>query len=457
MSDENEYAGSGHFVGESESEAPKASKKSSVADRQIVKNNGAAVADAKDVSHTAVGQQAVQTSEAMGNPNPPIGPVVEGVAGQLSPYLIGAGAMLGLKKAWDILSSPQGQTSNDGAKGSWGKTIAGKPENAKLGEAPVAPTAEPVAPPVAAPEAVPNTSTAAPVVQGAVEPKPLSELEQLRVDKAKFELEAAKAKEARAAELHANKLASEAKRAETKVQQGQGKAFNNQDNTILANAEKIKAEKALEAAGLKKPPKQAPAASVAPPAQTTPITATPTAPAPQSVTPPADKFVLPISSNPAETALTKEQMSARNWLSSQYGSPSKYFESVQDIHGGVPPSYTSAAGEKAIGKDAHQVIMDWRKTNIEGPKVNLTHDMKKVMKGAGGMAVLMALPGFAEAAQRKDVGKMSDIFTDFFVLPFAQSREAGIPKAQEESTIASKFKEAQKLGSPYASVPPPKR
>jgi hypothetical protein len=165
---------------------------------------------------------------------------------------------------------------------------------------------------------------------------------------------------------------------------------------------------------------------------------------------------LPISSNPAETALTKEQMSARNWLSSQYGSPSKYFESVQEIHGGVPPSYNAAAGEKAIGKEAHQVVMDWRKANIEGPKVNLTHDMKKVMKGAGGMAVLMALPGFAEAAQNKDMGKMSDIFTDFFVLPFAQSREAGMPKAQEESTIAGKFKEASKLGSPYHSVPPPR-
>ena len=82
--------------------------------------------------------------------------------------------------------------------------------------------------------------------------------------------------------------------------------------------------------------------------------------------------------------------------------------------------------------------------------------MKKVMKGAGGLAILTAIPGFAEAAQRKDYGKMTDLASDFFVLPFAQSSEAGMPKKQEESIIAQKFKEAQKLGSPYRSVPPPR-
>ena len=164
----------------------------------------------------------------------------------------------------------------------------------------------------------------------------------------------------------------------------------------------------------------------------------------------SDKFVLPISSNPAETALTKEQMSARGWLSNQYGGNNKYYESVQEIFGGAPPSYNAAAGEKAIGKDAHQVVMDWRKANIEGPKVNLTHDMKKVLKGGGGMAVLMALPGFAEAAQKKDMGKMSDIFTDFFVLPFAQSR--GLNENEDQELAKRRYEGA--VGGGRGIAPP---
>lgn len=393
-------------------------------------------AAAEDINPVRVGETAHQITESMGKVEPPLGEAIAGtgknVADNLSSYALPAAGLYGLYKLWQNFSGGPNNPPNN----------------------PPSSTPEPTAQKAPVPAPTENAAPVAPAAEGPVAPKPLSEIEQIKLDKAKFELEAAKAKEARAAELHANRLAADAKRAETKVQQGQGKAFNNQDNTILANAERIKAEKALEAAGLKKPTKQAPTASVAPPVAAPEATAPKAAAAPS--TPPADKFVLPISSNPAETALTKEQTSARGWLANQYGGNNKYYEAVQDIFGGVPPSYNAAAGEKAIGKDAHQVVMDWRKANIEGPKVNLTHDMKKALKGGGGLAVLMSLPGFAEAAQNKDMGKMSDIFTDFFVLPFAQSREAGMPKAQEESTIAAKFKEASKLGSPYRSVPPPR-
>ena len=305
------------------------------------------------------------------------------------------------------------------------------------------------------PTASPEVAVAPPaeVAPAPVQPKPVTEIERLRAEKLQFDLEAARNKEARAQEAHATRMANEAKRAETKNQASQGKPLDSVETTMLKQSHQNTIAKAVEAdvkANTPKP-KPAPAASVAPPvaAPTAPVAASPAAPI-------SDKFVLPISSNPAETALTKEQMSARGWMANQYGGNNKYYESVQDIFGGVPPSYNAAAGEKAIGKDAHQVVMDWRKANIEGPKVNLTHDMKKVLKGGGGMAVLMALPGFAEAAQSKDMGKMSDIFTDFFVLPFAQSREAGMSKREEESIIAGKFKEASKLGSPYRSVPPPR-
>lgn len=154
----------------------------------------------------------------------------------------------------------------------------------------------------------------------------------------------------------------------------------------------------------------------------------------------AERFVPPISSNPVETALTPKQQSARGWLQGQWGGPQNYFKGVQDIFGGVPPSYTAEEGQHAIGKDAHQTILDWRKANIEGPKVNLTKDMKKAFKGGAGLAVLTAIPGFAEAAQNKDLGKMTDIFTDFFVLPFAQSR--GVNEGEEQELAKRRYEGA---------------
>lgn len=153
-----------------------------------------------------------------------------------------------------------------------------------------------------------------------------------------------------------------------------------------------------------------------------------------------DRQILPISSNPAETSLTKEQRSARGWLEGQWGKGNTYFQAVQDVFGGVPPSYTAEKGAHSIGKDAHQTILDWRKANIEGPKVNLTKDMKRALKGGGGLAVLTAIPGFAEAAQNKDLGKMTDIFTDFFVLPFAQSR--GLNEGEEQELAKRRYESA---------------
>lgn len=297
------------------------------------------------------------------------------------------------------------------------------------------------------PTASPEVAIAPPasVEPVAVAPKPVSELEQLRIEKAKFELEAAKAKESRAAEAHATKLANEAKRAEAKNQTKQGRPLTDPVTIMEMKSTQNTVSKAVDAdmkaAAAKKAP---PAASVVPPAPTaSPVVASPVAAAP--AVPPAD------------TTLTKEQKGMKNYLVSQYGGGPEgeaAYRKTIDILGEVP-AYEKGQGG-GLSKEANDTIKAWRKSNIEGPKVNLTHDMKKVMKGAGGASILMALPGFAEAAQNKDMGKMSDIFTDFFVLPFAQSREAGMSKREEESIIANKFKEASKLGSPYRSVPPPR-
>jgi hypothetical protein len=271
-------------------------------------------------------------------------------------------------------------------------------------------------------------------------------------DKQRREKAMADLAEHRLEEAKKASAAAEVKKTETTVQKSQGKAFNNQDNTILSNAEKIKAEKSIEAAGVTKAPKAAPVASVAPPVVAPPVVA----PAPVAATPVAPVAAAP-AVPPATGSLTKEQKGMKNYLVSQYGGGPEgeaAYKKTIDILGEVP-AYEKGQGG-GLSKEANDTIKAWRKSNIEGPKVNLTHDMKKVMKGAGGAGILMALPGFAEAAQRKDMGKMSDIFTDFFVLPFAQSREAGMSKREEESIIANKFKEASKLGSPYRSVPPPR-
>jgi hypothetical protein len=303
------------------------------------------------------------------------------------------------------------------------------------------------------PTASPEVAVAPPasVEPVAVAPKPVSELEQLRIEKAKFELEAAKAKEARAAEAHATKLANEVKRVEAKNQTKQGTPTQSIETTMQKQSYENTVSKAVDAdmkaAATKKAP---PAASVAPPAPSTP----PAALAAPAVTSPV---VAAPAVPPAATTLTKEQKGMKNYLVSQYGGGPEgeaAYRKTIDILGEVP-AYEKGQGG-GLSKEANETIKAWRKSNIEGPKVNLTHDMKKVMKGAGGAGILMALPGFAEAAQNKDMAKMSDIFTDFFVLPFAQSREAGMSRREEESTIANKFKEASKLGSPYRSVPPPR-
>ena len=98
----------------------------------------------------------------------------------------------------------------------------------------------------------------------------------------------------------------------------------------------------------------------------------------------------------------------------------------------------------------NQIIKDWRKVNLEGPKVNLTHGMKKALGSGTAISVLMAIPGFAEAAQQRDFGKMTDIATDLFVLPFAQSTELG---SNEQYELAKRKYNAM-IGGGRGVAPP---
>lgn len=190
------------------------------------------------------------------------------------------------------------------------------------------------------------------------------------------------------------------------------------------------------------PSTAAPAGSAAPPVATTPVA--PVAPAAPVVEAPVAQITAPVAEQPApkptvaETPkaavppatepekLTKEQKGMKNHLVAMYGGGAEgeaAYNKVKQILGTTPEFPKGQGG--GLSPEQTKIIKDWRKVNIEGPKVNLTHDMKKALKGGAGLSVLMALPGFAEAAQQKDFGKMTDIATDLLVLPFAQSRELG--------------------------------
>ena len=171
------------------------------------------------------------------------------------------------------------------------------------------------------------------------------------------------------------------------------------------------------------PPAEAPKTPTAA-AETPKAPATPPAEAPalQPAPPPAEA---PKAAVPPEK-LTKEQKGMKNHLVSMYGGGAEgeaAYAKVKEILGTTPEFPKGQGG--GLSPEQTKIIKDWRKANIEGPKVNLTYDMKKALKGGGGLAVLAAIPGFAEAAANKDIGKMTDIATDFLVLPFAQSREVG--------------------------------
>lgn len=335
---------------------------------------------------------------------------------------------------------------------------------------------------------------------GAVAPTVDEEMRQIKLEQEKAKHQALIAENYRKQEAHDSRMELDAKRAEAILQKSQGKSASPtsadaQNTQMLVKSEEAKISKAVDSATRAKPVNAAPPPAVAPTAVAPAIQPTIAPPQPQmkygqinmgaptatplpntvqqpAVTPPAQVTPPATTTPPAPvvektpkptkpvvdtTGLTKEEASMKRYLVSQYGGGThgeQAYEKAVEILGQRPAFAPGEGG--GLSPKENETIKAWRKENIEGPKVNLTQDMKKVMKGAGGIAILAAIPGFAEAAQNKDFGKMSDLASDFFVLPFAQSREAGMPKAQEESIIAQKYKEAQKLGSPYRSVPPPR-
>ena len=166
---------------------------------------------------------------------------------------------------------------------------------------------------------------------------------------------------------------------------------------------------------------------------------------------PASKAKKPI--DPSEAGMTKEQIGMKRYLESFYGGGevgAKTYGQVGEILGYRPAFEPGKGG--GLKPEENLVIKGYRKENIEGPKVNLDKDMKRALKTGAGLTALMAIPGFADAAQRKDYGRMADLASDFVVPPFAGSTELGVSTLGEKQLKA--FENAQKLGSPYRAVPP---
>ena len=195
-----------------------------------------------------------------------------------------------------------------------------------------------------------------------------------------------------------------------------------------------------------------PVAMAAPVAPTPEPVATAVATAPVATTEkPVSKAKKPV--DPSEAGLTKQEIGMKRYLESFYGGGevgAKTYGQVGDILG-YRPAFDPGKGG-GLKPEENLKIKGYRKENIEGPKVNLDKDMKRALKGGAGAAALMAIPGFADAAQRKDYGRMAELASDFVVPPFAGSTELGVSTLGEAQLKA--FENAQKLGSPYRSVPP---
>ena len=199
-------------------------------------------------------------------------------------------------------------------------------------------------------------------------------------------------------------------------------------------------------------------ATTQPATMAAPIAPTPEAPVAVANAAPVAPTEKPVSKakkpiDPSEVGLTKEQIGMKRYLESNYGGGevgAKTYAKVGEILG-YTPAYEPGKGG-GLNPEENKVIKGYRKENIEGPKVNLDKEMKRALKGGAAVSALMAIPGFADAAQKKDYGRMADIASDFIVPPFAGSTELGVSTLGQKQLQA--FENAKKLGSPYRAIPP---
>lgn len=151
--------------------------------------------------------------------------------------------------------------------------------------------------------------------------------------------------------------------------------------------------------------------------------------------------------------MTKEEAGMRGHLLGMYGgkeSPyaQQAYEQVKEILG-YTPAYPPDGKGGSLTQEEKGKILDWRKGNIEGPKPNLTYDMKKTLKGgsAAAIAALALTPAFVNASESQKRQMIGEALLPFGMTP----SEAGAPVLPPSVLAAQKrqMEEMQKLGSPY--------
>lgn len=153
--------------------------------------------------------------------------------------------------------------------------------------------------------------------------------------------------------------------------------------------------------------------------------------------------------------MTKEEAGMMNHLLGMYGGKDdpfsmKAYEQVKEILGYTPAYQTGKGG--SLSAEETGKVLGWRKENVPGPKVNLTHDMKKVLKAGAPAAVaaMILTPEFAKAStteKRQIIGES--------LLPIGITPTELAPGTLTEKQLKA-YENAQKLGSPYRSIPPPR-
>lgn len=164
---------------------------------------------------------------------------------------------------------------------------------------------------------------------------------------------------------------------------------------------------------------------------------------------PGAQYIDPVRGNIGQETFTKE-FTNRPYPQTYRGSPESAIEVSNEINRGM--NRPTRAQLIAEGKPLPE--------NVKGITKEISKS--KLVKVAGVGGALIALSDLANAQTSTEAALRGvDIATDYLPLVGQVKQafsplEAGMPKKQEEDIIAKKFKEAQKLGSPYRSVPPPK-
>ena len=373
----------------------------------------------------------------------------------------------------DIEAAPQAQPQNKFTPPQGDVTdVVSRP----VGSAPQAPAPAPVGVPQPAPQvAMPGaqqpqmqygaTTTNAPTgvpspiapppeaPVAAVQPKPMTEIERLRLEKAQFDLDAARAKEARAQEAHAARLASEAKRAEAKNQTNQGKPVDNVETAMQKQSHENAISKAV-AADVKAStplPKAVPAASVVPPAA--PVVAAPVA-EPVAI---AEAVQPPAKAPKAKMEMPEGWGKGMSWLVNQHG-----IEGAQDFvnryNDGKPfatyDDMMKSYQENTTRPKYSDIPKDVRKSRgIAPPKQSGVAG-----KAAGVAGAALLLPTIGEAAQATKEGDTqkarANIMEWLNLHPVGAIANQLFGTSPEELETLRKGERSRKIGAGRGIAPP---